>query len=159
MTAPRNLRLTPPGYNLPPHSRLPAGVLRPVPVLRRAQQICPFVRPPGRRFNVDFSSGQHHPFPESPMSCIHVPFGPADDPGTQTAHTTHQPDQPAQSIRLNIKSQKKRLRSLPFTKRGQYLRASSAETVYPRVHQTVATSTARQVPRRARERSRTIPSP
>jgi hypothetical protein len=70
-----------------------------------------------------------------------------------------QPDQAAQSIRLNIKSQKKRRRNLPFAKCGQYLRASSAETVYPRVHQALATFAARQAPRQIRQRSRTIPSP
>jgi hypothetical protein len=76
-----------------------------------------------------------------------------------TAHTPDQPDQSAQSIRLNIKSQKRRRWNLPFTTRGQYLRASSAETVYPRVHQTLAKSAARRAPRLARERSKTIPSP
>ncbi len=30
LTAPRNLGLTPPGYNLPPHSRLPTGLLPPL---------------------------------------------------------------------------------------------------------------------------------
>jgi hypothetical protein len=79
--------------------------------------------------------------------------------GTRPVHTTHLPDQAAKSIRLDIKSQKKRRWNLPFTTRGQYLRESSAATVYPWLHQTLATYAARQAPRPARERSRTIPSP
>ena len=62
---------------------------------------------------------------------------------TRPAHTPHQPDQPAQSIELNFKTRQDGRRSLPFATRGQYLSALSAETVRPRVHQTVATYTAR----------------